>query len=534
MSFEDQLGEALRRTGDTFTTDRQEQLMTTAATEGRRSLRRRRAGLAVAASVVALATLGTGAYATGMLDDDRDASVAEETAELSGDRVFDILRRLTPGGTISRQQVLPREPGEYAHVSFVYDDGKGAGLVELRLGVADPRRGDKALPFDRASHEKPWTTPVTKNQRTRHVTPEGHFVDFTLWNTPDPQRPTGTRNAPVLHPALYRLLHANEWREEMGRLPKPDPLLGEKAMDPRFVKPRDTVSARGMTETLRALLPKGGTFGQERARGTADHRGPTATLVYDDGKGGTAVTVSLYRVDPDGYSTRQFTRCHVSHCVREKLPDGSVTRSHDVRTQRPQQVLERSVTYVSATGDMVEVDTRSAPGTGQAPRAVPALTSEQLKALAMSPRWRPALDALPPAPDEERDGPGRVWESGRGAADWSYLMAKGSQVVDTDGLGPGLVELRIDRKRRNTTDEVVLDVREEKVAEGGEGVTRWTVTGAQPRGHYVTVTAYNAPAPDADATRTTPAINLPEMKALATHQDWNNDRFVDSLRRPRP
>ncbi|MFF8384914.1 hypothetical protein [Streptomyces kanasensis] len=534
MSFEDQLGEALRRTGDTFSTDRQEQLMTAAATEGRRSLRRRRAALAVAASVVALGALGGGAYATGMLHEDRDASVAEETAELSGDRVFDILRRLNPGGEFTRQRVLPREPGEYVHVSFVYDDGKGAGLVHLRLGVADPRRGGEWGNVHEASHEAPWETPVTKNRRMRHVTPEGHFVDVTVWNTPDPKRPTGTRNAPVLHNDLRRLLHAGEWRREMSRLPKPDPLLGEKPLDPRFVKPLDTVSARGMTDTLRALLPKGGTFTGAKGQGTADHRGPTASLVYDDGKGGTSVTVSLHRVDPEGYSTRQFTMCRSSSCRREKLPDGSLVRSQDTRTHRPRHVLDRTVTYVSATGDMVEVGTRSVPGTGTAPRTVPALTAEQLRAIATSPRWRPALDALAPAPDEERDGPGRVWESGRPGADWPHLVEKGSQVVDTDGLGPGLVEMRIDRERRNTTDEEVLDVREEKVDEGGKGVTRWIVTGARPRGWYVTVTAYNAPAADADATRATPALNLPEMKALATHPDWNNDRFVDFLGRPRP
>ncbi|MEU7567444.1 hypothetical protein AB0A99_15820 [Streptomyces fradiae] len=518
MTFEDELGEALRHVGGTFDTDRQERLIMTATEEGRRSVRRRRA-FAVAASVAALGVLGTGAYASGVLPDrDRDSSVADEKRVVGGDRVFAVFERLLPGGKLTQRKVLPRKPGEYVHTTFVYEDPKGgSGLVDFRMGVADPRMGeDGGRPLRQDSHEPPYKTLEARSSRQQLTTPEGHFIDLTVWNTPRGASGTATRPAPVLYSDLWRLLNANEWRAELAGVPRPDPLLGETPMDPAWVDPPATVSGPGMAATLRSLLPKGAVTAPA-GRGTDDDRGPAASLRYDDGRGPAGVTVELFRVDPDGYSTRQYMVCRSSDCTRTRLPDGTQLTMYDARDGSRRET-KRVVRYVSGTGDMVEVAVRATDA--ERPAAQPPLTREQLKAVAMSPKWRTALGALPAAPDEETGGPTRYWDMYRAM----FTGLPGRHVWNEDGLGPGLVEARVDTSRRNTGAEPVIDVRQERVEGGGEGVVRWVVTGAAPGGRYVTLTAYNAPAPDADATRTTPPLGIPALKACVLSPLWESDK----------
>ncbi|GGQ05330.1 hypothetical protein [Streptomyces roseolilacinus] len=525
MPFEDELGEALRRVGDSFDTDRQEKLIMTATERGRHSVRRRRTW-AVAASVIALGVLGTGAYASGILPDlDREASVADETPVVGGERVLATFEKLLPDGTISRRKDFPRKPGEYVHVSFVYDDGRsGAGLVDFRMGVADPRRGDTGRDTSRSGRTGKAGAAEVWHDRNQEVTPDGHFIEVTVWNAPDPKSPRGSRPEPVLWGDVTRLMRAGEWRKELDRLPKPDPLLGEKPMDPAWVRPPVTVTGPGMAATLTSLLPKG-TITAPDGRDTSHPLGPAGSVLYDDGEGGARVEVALYRVDPDGPSTQQFTRCYPRACKRQELPGGSAVDAYEARPGKG--LVERKATYVSAGGDMVEVTAWNAPGEKRRPvRDEPPLTLEQLKSVAMSPAWKKALGALPAAPEEETGGPTRP------TAPYRYmdeLGIEGKRIEDEDGLGPGLIELRRDESRRNTTSEPQLAVRQEPVEGGGKGVVRWVVTGARPGGVYVTVTAYNAPAPDADATRTTPAVGLPLLKATVLSGLWNDETYLRSL-----
>lgn len=66
MPFEDELGEALRRTGDGFTSEGRD-LVDAGERRGRRMVARRRAAVA-GGSVLALALIGSaGAYANGLL-----------------------------------------------------------------------------------------------------------------------------------------------------------------------------------------------------------------------------------------------------------------------------------------------------------------------------------------------------------------------------------------------------------------------------------------------------------------------------------
>ncbi|MFK4227372.1 hypothetical protein [Streptomyces sp. NPDC019890] len=475
-------------------------------------------------------------------------------------RVFEIWKKLVPTGTFSQERVLPRKAGEYAHVSFVYDDGKGAGLVEFRMGRADLRAGAAGCePADQkchadtlsdggrmlsvASHAAPYTTTETKSDRWQIITPEGFFVEATVWNTPDPKLATGTRKVPVLNYDLYRL-NANEWRNELKKFPLPDPLEGEPPLDPSFVTPTGRISGGELLGTFKGLLPKG-TFSQEQGRGTADQLGPRASFVYDDGKGRAFLSAELYRVDPHGFTTRQRISCRpVSYCTATKTADGSKVRVYKEEYERLGNHLKFwTATHLSPQGHMVEVsawNTTTREG-AEATRDTPPLTVGQLQALVSSPKWQPALDELPAAPDEKTggstlpneesrrhldnlNGTHRAMKEGRvkacGSGCWSQIT------VNHDGLGPGIIQVRLDAKKVNTGTEPRLSIRQEQVKGGGKGVIRWIVTASQPGGREVTVTAYNAPAPDADATRTSPPVNVPMLKAIALDPEWDNAVFL--------
>jgi hypothetical protein len=562
MSFEDELGEALRRIGNTFDSD-QQTLLTAGVERGRRTVRRRRV-LAVTASVMALGLMGSGAYAGGLLGDGSgETKVAKEAPSVDSGRVFEIWKKLVPKGTFSQERVLPRKAGEYAHVSFVYDDGKGAGLVEFRMGKADLRAGAEGCePADRkchadtlpdggrmlsvGSHAAPYTTTETKSDRQQIITPEGFFVEATVWNTPDPKRATGTREVPVLKYDLYRL-NANEWRKELKKFPLPDPLEGEPPLDPAFVTPTGKISGSELLGTFKGLLPKG-TFSQEQGRGTADQLGPRASFLYDDGEGRAFLSVELYRVDPHGFTTRQGISCRqVSYCTATKAADGSKVRVYKEDYGKLGGYRKFwTATHLSPQGHMVEVsawNTTAREG-AKATRNTPPLTVAQLQALVSSPKWQPALDELPAAPDEKSGGSTRpTWdqvklyveylgsarayiksghsdEKGCAGACWSQIT------VNDDGLGPGIIQVGLDESKVNRGTQPRLSFRQEQVKGGGKGVIRWIVTASQPGGREVTVTAYNAPGPNADATRTSPPVNVPMLKTIALDPEWDSKSFL--------
>lgn len=89
------------------------------------------------------------------------------------------------------------------------------------------------------------------------------------------------------------------------------------------------VSGAALIKTLEKLLPDG-TFSKAEARGTDEEPSPYVHVVYDDGKGASAVEVGLGRVQPGSDQARQTTRCpgkafaHYDACGTSRLADGSV------------------------------------------------------------------------------------------------------------------------------------------------------------------------------------------------------------------
>ncbi|MEV7173122.1 hypothetical protein AB0O18_25905 [Streptomyces sp. NPDC093224] len=311
------------------------------------------------------------------------------------------------------------------------------------------------------------------------------------------------------------------------------------------------VGADLMVAKLRALLP-GGSLGDTTARGTEHELGPLVHAVYDDGKGAAALSLVLARVDPQGATARDQTGCgdkelqNYDDCRTEQLADGSrlmLYQGYEYPDRRADTRTWRAV-LVTPQGFMVSAAEWNSPAEKGAPvtRAVPPLTTAQLKDLVTSPTWLPALNDLPPAaPEEPHPGegtPGRpagpvlvgllagygipVASSG-GEDDYGYA------VLD-DGRGRSLVQVNAERAGPGTEltgDEVITlpDGTRMRIRQGpGEkdpGVVRWTVETRRANGVRVTVSAFGAAGQYGPATRTAPALTVEQLKELALAPDWS-------------
>ncbi|GAA3373813.1 hypothetical protein GCM10020367_35230 [Streptomyces sannanensis] len=409
MPFEDEFGEVLRRTGDSFTTDRQA-LVEGGLTQGRRR-RFRRNMAAMTGSVLALAVVGTaGAYGGGLLGGTggrSEISVAAPatgsgaaapegkpmgTGKVSAEQMIKTLKDLLPEGKFSRTEARGTGDMHGPMASGVFEDGKGAGAIGISLSRVDPhgREAEQQtacpdrnhVPYESCTSERladgsrlmlmrGWEYPDrredTKAWRAVLVTPQGYLVNASEWNAPAEKGATVTRTDPPLSLAqLKAVVTAKEWHPALADLPAPD----EAA-------PVDEGPSRAaVEEALASLLPEGL---EEIGRG-----GDGSTyLVVDDGKGASFVGVTVQwdasKVEDDLFGTGATT-----------LPDGTKVKT----AKRPGEkggegVVSWSADTMRPDGFRVLVTAyNSGAQITRATRAEPALTVEQLKAIALDEKWR--------------------------------------------------------------------------------------------------------------------------------------------------
>ncbi|MEV7276792.1 hypothetical protein [Streptomyces sp. NPDC093111] len=428
--FEEELGAVLRRTGDGFVTDDRRELASGGLTRGRRRMLRRR--LAMTGGGLALAGIALGGSYGGSLlgglgggdvgavgsvggvsapaapepgADGTGGGQAEQGRGKPGDEpripVADlaaVLKANTPAGTWEIQD--PQGRGQ--SVAAVYDDGKGKAAVTVGLYRADGAWSadqmqcpDKAaVPYDRCvagktadgsrllivqGYEYPDKRVETKNWRALLQTKEGFIVDASEYNAAaEKDSPITRENPPFSGTQLKALVTAAGWRPLLKQLPPPatKPGGGSGTTEPAAHEP----SAAAVQATLRSLLPKDRGL---RVVGKGGE-GSYAYLVVDDGKGRSLVQINVQpgmtgiRGDvfgvPGVTTEADGTLVSLSERPGEKGGEGVVWWSADTLA------LDDFRVVVSAFNSGTQHDA--------ATRTEPALTTEQMKTIALSPKWR--------------------------------------------------------------------------------------------------------------------------------------------------
>lgn len=414
--FEEELGAVLRTTGAGFVADDRHELATGGLARGRRRLLRRRA--ATAGGALALAAIGVGGVYGGSLlggaDGDTGGPAGVSVAagprtggtaapakpggepQLSVADLAAVLKANTPAGTWEIQD--PEAKGQA--VTAVYDDGKGKAGVTVGLFRASDEWGDEqlkcpdqvAVPYDACTtenlpggsrlmvlqgYEYPDKRVETKNWRAVLLTKDGFLVDASEYNAAaEKDSPITRENPPFSAAQLKSLVTAAGWRPLLAQLPPLAEKPGSSVTPPAAHEP----SAAAVQATLRSLLPKGQGL---RVVGKGGDGG-YGYLVVDDGKGRSLVQINVQpnmtgvREDLFGGSDvtveRDGTLVKLSKQAGEKGGEGVVWWSADTLADDDFRVV------VSAFNSGSQHDA--------ATRAEPALTTRQLKAIALSPKWR--------------------------------------------------------------------------------------------------------------------------------------------------
>ncbi|WP_392840846.1 hypothetical protein [Streptomyces sp. LN500] len=314
------------------------------------------------------------------------------------------------------------------------------------------------------------------------------------------------------------------------------------------------LSAQQVIERLEGLLPEGKVSGQT-GRGTAGRFGPSAQLVFDDGKGKAAIGVSVGAIDPDSTQAVQQLECPdktfvpYDSCRNETLADGSrlmVLRGYEYPDKRVDTKWWHAY-LVTPDGYTVDASEWNAPAEKGAnvSRAEPPLTVRQLKGLVTSDEWRPVMNALRKAAPEPVQQPRAQGQDGQAILRKLKALLPVSAkvasehgddgyayVVVNDGKGASLVQINVQPNMSDVEGELfgsgveVLPDGTKVVThqgpgeKGGAGVVMWTADTIRTDGFRVVVSAFNSGSQNAKATRQTPALTMQQLKSIATSGKW--------------
>ncbi|MFC8588707.1 hypothetical protein ACFUGD_29735 [Streptomyces sp. NPDC057217] len=410
--FEEELGAVLRRTGDGFAAEDRRGLVEGGLRRGRRRLARRR--LAVTGSALALVALGVGGVYGGLLFGPTGAvdtaSVAgmpkptsatgplPDTARIPVKEAAAVLKAHTPAG----QWTFDDENGLGQGVLGVYDDGNGKAAVSVHLsrsmGPGEAGEGLVACP-DKAhapdvectaetipgvgrlmrlqGYEYPDRRVDTKNWRATLLTEDGFLVDVNEYNAAaEKGAPVSRENPPFTLAQLKALVTADAWRPLLAKLPEPS-----QPGTPPSVP--DEPSGDAVRTTLRSLLPEGL---EVRDEGVRDGYGYFHLLV-DDGGGIGFVEINVQTGMDDVAE-------HLHATGATTLPDGRLVGvTQEAAEKGGDGVVARTVDTLTPEGFRVVITALNSDGyRAPATRAEPALTVEQLKAIALSPKWQKLIE----------------------------------------------------------------------------------------------------------------------------------------------
>ncbi|MGX9883809.1 hypothetical protein [Streptomyces sp. NPDC002276] len=402
--FETRLAAGLRDAGDAFETDRAA-LVTAGALKGRRRLlRRRNAAVMSGAAGIALVGVGTAVLLPSGSPDTQGSPAADATrasasaapAPVSGQALFLTLGRLMGSGWYAKVEARGTDEGPAPYVHAVYDDGKGKSAIELSLGRVEPgsddarqattcpakvfthydacdtnRLADGSTVMVLQGYEYPDRRVDTKLWSAELVTPQGQHVSVSEWNAAAEKDSPITRPQPPLSPArLTKFVASKEWRQAIDAMPEQTPTA--------TAEPSDTALGTPIAPTLKSLLPKGFTV-SESSGDDADF----GYLVVDDGKGKSLVQVNV-QADMSDVEGELFGS------DAEVLSDGTKVATHQGPGEKGGSgVVMWTVDTIRTDGTRVVISAFNS-GAQDTPstRETPALTMKQLRAIALSSKWR--------------------------------------------------------------------------------------------------------------------------------------------------
>lgn len=315
----------------------------------------------------------------------------------------------------------------------------------------------------------------------------------------------------------------------------------------------DPMTGAQLVRTLEKLLPEG-RFTEEKGRGTGA-RLPYAGVVYDDGKGKAAVSVSLGRLRPGGEEARQTTECpdkvYIAYdaCRTTTLSDGSklmILQGYEYPDRRSGTRLW-TAELVSPAGQHITVQEWNAAAEKGAPvsRELPPLAPARLTELVTAREWRTAADAITVDPAAPEPTAARGVPGGSVSSMLVSLLPRGLKVVSKsgadsgfgyavvdDGKGASLVQVNVQpgmsedegelfgAGSRTLPDGMKVATHKKPGEKGGKGVVMWTVDTIRPDGYRVVISAFNSGAQYTAATRGTPALTMKQLEAVARNAKW--------------
>jgi hypothetical protein len=403
--FEERLGEALHQAGGAYETDRRA-LVAAGETRGHRLLLRRRAAVVAGVASVALVGLGGALLVPGGDDGRQSVATGAKTpvasatpkASYTGDELIGILEKLLPRGKFSSADARGTDEQLPPYAQVVYNDGKGEAAIAVGLGRDLPgseqtRQAvecpDKVLaPYDSCvvtrlpdgsalkifqGYEYPDRRADTKLWTADLVTLKGQHVSVSEWNAAAEKGAPVSRAEPPLSPGrLKTLATAGAWLGVVDAIP-----VDPRAPTAAPAQPSG-IDGRTVASTLVSLLPKG-----VKVVAKSGPDSGYAYAVVDDGKGRSLVQINV-----------QPSMSDVEHQLfgagTETLADGTkvITREEPGKKGGAGVVMWTADTIRTDGFRVVVSAFNSGSQVTAATRTTPALTTKQLRAIALSAKWR--------------------------------------------------------------------------------------------------------------------------------------------------
>ncbi|SFF44491.1 hypothetical protein SAMN05216251_114122 [Actinacidiphila alni] len=263
--FEDELGAAMRRAGDTFRPGDPRGLVADGHVHGRRLRRRRNA--AVTAGVAAFAVIGVGGALIGGLaggDGSGGTAAAPEKPAVSAGpasggpsakphrpvltakQFTDLFVSMLPKGHVAKRPGRGTDGELPPLAEVVFDDGKGPGLVDALVGYGEaaPDCPEQDPPGTSCTtthvhggtltiykgYEYPDRREDTKEWMATFVTAGGATIDVSEWNAKEEKgAPVSRPNPPLSVSELRRIVTDPRWQRAIDALPVPEGLNAKTA-----------------------------------------------------------------------------------------------------------------------------------------------------------------------------------------------------------------------------------------------------------------------------------------------------------------